>query len=368
MARLIAAIKAMDIDAVEEILDGTADPEAPLPEPGRYHVMSFGGSPLHACVSLAEPGLWETPTVGNGNYKLILYRLLESGADMNAVDNDGLTPLHWACKLGNKWAISLLLNLGASVHATDHSGNTPLHQLVHATQLTPQPKLGGAVTGKEMLQWLLNRGADPTVPRHDGLRPYDLLSPMAPYGPLAVHAYRNGGSAGNKKLAKDTGRWDADDFNYINDLAIALDQKRHQTVAGVRMILLWRHRSSEHPISALPEELLHSQIFLRACGDSGLKALWERSFAEIAQHASLEVRFRRKAADLAEWLQRPSEDESLREETLTRMNDDYDEATAEVARLRKGGQSATCQFTRSKALQALKTFANAAHKVLYDVR
>ena len=117
-----------------------------------------------------------------------------------------------------------------------------------------------------------------------------------------------------------------------------------------------------------PDELLHSQIFLRACGDSGLKALWERSFAEIAQHASLEVRFRRKAADLAEWLQRPSEDESLREETLTRMNDDYDEATAEVARLRKGGQSATCQFTRSKALQALKGFASAAHKVLYDVR
>ena len=77
MARLIAAIKAMDIDAVEEILDGTADPEAPLPEPGRYHVMSLAALLCIVRIDLAEPSLWETPTVGNGDYKLILYRLLE---------------------------------------------------------------------------------------------------------------------------------------------------------------------------------------------------------------------------------------------------------------------------------------------------
>ena len=49
------------------------------------------------------------------------------------------------------------------------------------------------------------------------------------------------------------------------------------------------------------------------------------------------------------------------------MNDDYDEATAEVARLRKEAVG-DVPVHALKALQALKGFASAAHKVLYDVR
>jgi len=56
--------------------------------------------------------------------------LLSHGADVNAVDKDGRTPLHYAAEGGCAEAVKKLLELGADVYAIDSRGQTALHYAV----------------------------------------------------------------------------------------------------------------------------------------------------------------------------------------------------------------------------------------------
>lgn len=86
----------------------------------------------------------------NGNhehYTAIVNLLIEKGADINATNNFGSTPLHWASKEGHSEVVNLLINKRANIHIVDSSGNTPLH-------------LASLVGHAEVVNLLIEKGAD----------------------------------------------------------------------------------------------------------------------------------------------------------------------------------------------------------------
>ncbi|EFX05479.1 ankyrin repeat-containing protein [Grosmannia clavigera kw1407] len=73
--------------------------------------------------------------------------LLNRGADVNAANSNGRTPLSHAARNGHKTTVNLLLNRGANINAADSDGQTPLHDAVWN---------GNETT----IKLLLDRGAD----------------------------------------------------------------------------------------------------------------------------------------------------------------------------------------------------------------
>jgi len=53
---------------------------------------------------------------------------LAAGTDVNAKDEDGVTPLHHLAARGHKEIVELLIDKGADVNAKGGIGQTPLHQ------------------------------------------------------------------------------------------------------------------------------------------------------------------------------------------------------------------------------------------------
>jgi hypothetical protein len=52
-------------------------------------------------------------------------RHLDKGSDVNAKDEDGVTPLHYAAEGGYNEIVELLIDKGANVNAKDENGATP---------------------------------------------------------------------------------------------------------------------------------------------------------------------------------------------------------------------------------------------------
>ena len=93
--------------------------------------------------------------VGEGELECAV-ALLEAGADANAVDCEGRTPLHQLEATCSGALVGALLDGGADVLAADRRGWTPLHCAAAAMAL-------------DAVDVLLARGADPDAEAQDGL-------------------------------------------------------------------------------------------------------------------------------------------------------------------------------------------------------
>ena len=65
---------------------------------------------------------------------LIVELLLAEGADVNAKDKYGLTPLHRAASGGHTETAELLITEGADVNAKNEDGKTPLDRAIKYNQ------------------------------------------------------------------------------------------------------------------------------------------------------------------------------------------------------------------------------------------
>lgn len=92
---------------------------------------------------------------------MMIYLISKEHQSAQSVDENGSTPLHWACYAGAEEAVNFLLNMGANINAQDKEKLTPLHLAV----------LGGK---DKIVVKLLQKNADKTIMNIRGELPIDL--------------------------------------------------------------------------------------------------------------------------------------------------------------------------------------------------
>lgn len=97
--------------------------------PGVIGLLHLYLPPLHHCIQV-------------GDFPNTVLSLMSSGADVNEMDVDGLTPLHWACARGNQNTIRTLLS---SSRLNPNSGETGAYRPIHlALEWLPRRSRGVA--------------------------------------------------------------------------------------------------------------------------------------------------------------------------------------------------------------------------------
>jgi ankyrin repeat protein len=116
---LYRAVRAIDLASVKLLVDAGANPALALKD---------GSTPLMAAAGLGAPrgGDEEVTEAGDRNDPVEVMKLLvEKGADVNAVNNLGMTPMHYAVQRGVDRIIEYLASKGARFDIKNKQGRTP---------------------------------------------------------------------------------------------------------------------------------------------------------------------------------------------------------------------------------------------------
>lgn len=81
-----------------------------------------GRTPLHLAVQKKDVDIGQ-----NNVSKLVAKLLLESGAEMEAVDHHSMTPLLLCCAKGNSSFLQLLLEASCNLYAVNDRGENAMH-------------------------------------------------------------------------------------------------------------------------------------------------------------------------------------------------------------------------------------------------
>jgi ankyrin repeat protein len=160
------AIDAGDARAVASLLDAGANVNEPI-RSNEQHSSEWGNTPLHLA---ARDGRDD-----------IVRLLLSRGANFNAQNDRGITPLHLAAAARESTA-QLLLDAGARVDLADERGQTALHWAATDAQPT-------------MIALLVARGAKVNARDRDGRTPLYLAAAEEGHSSAIVELLRRGADA-----------------------------------------------------------------------------------------------------------------------------------------------------------------------------
>jgi len=139
----LKAIKIGDIERIKKLISQGADVNAKD---------NRGMTPLHNAAYYGQRQVAEV--------------LIAKGANVNGTNTAGQTPLHIAANFGAKFVPELLLANGANIRARDIAGNTPLHAATYSTDTVP----------KDLLELLIAKGADVNARNEAGQTPLHCVS------------------------------------------------------------------------------------------------------------------------------------------------------------------------------------------------
>jgi ankyrin repeat protein len=117
-----------------------------------------GAEALH----YAADGIPDSHTWNPAAQEAIIECLIAAGADPNAADKSGVTPLHRAVRTRSAAAVRTLLVNGASPRRKNGSGSTPLHLAVQNTGRGGTGSSASREQQREIILLLLKHGARPT--------------------------------------------------------------------------------------------------------------------------------------------------------------------------------------------------------------
>lgn len=171
---LHVAVSEGNLEIARILIDHGADVEAVSEQQGSralHLAAQFGDATMLALLLdsradiEARDGYQGTPLLraaAGGNADVVRL-LLDRGAEIHAREGKyGATPLHEACFQGRFDVVKLLLDYGADIHATDNTGLT-------AFRMAALPQSYSRVGGATLLEYLVEKGADPNAKDTSGM-------------------------------------------------------------------------------------------------------------------------------------------------------------------------------------------------------